>query len=149
MSIGQVRRALRRELPCDLPRARRWRFDVGDGSYIPYFYNPPLDPDARRMIVVGNEAGSEQAYLVDLQHDTVTQLTDATGSGQNWAPYIRADVRGIHPQFICWSQPDWEHVLYWENNRLRGVHVETRADAVLFEMPDDRVPSVPHCSAGG
>lgn len=150
MSTDTVRRVPRQELPCELPGARRWRFDVVEGSsYIPYFYNPPLDPDARRMIAVGNEGGDEQVYLLDLDDDTVTQLTTATGSGQNWSPYIRRNVSGIRPQFICWSQPDWEHVLYWENNQLRRVHVETRADEMLFELPGDRVPAVPHCSAGG
>jgi hypothetical protein len=101
------------------------------------------------MIVVGSDGGSEQVFLLDLRDDTVTQLTAASGRGQNWSPYIRADVSGIRPQFICWSQPDWEHVLYWEGNRLRRVHVDTGADEVLFELADDLVPSVPHCSAGG
>ncbi len=126
MSIGEVRRVSRRELPCELPGARLWRFEIGsESSYVPYFYNPPLDPDGRRMIAVGRDGSEEQAWLLDLERNTATQLTGATGSGQNWSPYIREDVRGIRPQFICWSQPDWEHVLYWENNQLRRVHVET------------------------
>jgi hypothetical protein len=150
MSVGEVRPASRRELPCDLRGARRWRFDVGEGnSYIPYFYNPPLDPAARRMIAVGEAGGCEQIFLLDLRHDTATRLTAATGSEQNWSPYIRENVCGIRPQFICWSLPDWEHVLYWENNRLRRVNVATGVDAALFELADDRAPAVPHCSAGG
>lgn len=150
MGTGTVRRVQRQELPCELPGARCWRFDVGDGnSYIPYFYNPPLDPEARRMMVVGNDGGAEQAFRLDLDHDTTTQLTSAIGRHQNWSPYIRSDVLGIRPQFVCWSQPDWQHALYWEDNRLRWVNVDTCGDGTLFDLPASRAPSVPHCSDGG
>jgi hypothetical protein len=150
MSAGEIREASGRELPGDLRGASLRRLEVGDGnSYVPYFYNPPLDPVARRMIAVGSDTGTEQAFVIDLAQDTVTQLTGAAGSGQTWAPYIREPVIGIRPQFICWSQPDWEHVLYWENNRLRRVHVKTLDDDAVFDLPADRAPSVQHCSPGG
>ncbi len=150
MGAGKTRTVSGRELAVERGGASLRRFDVGDGSsYVPYFYNPPLDPGAGRMIAVGIDDGSTQAFVIDLDRGTATQLTGATGSGQNWAPYIREQVTGIRPQFICWSQPDWEHVIYWEGNRLRRVHVETLDDESLFELPGDRAPSVQHCSPGG
>lgn len=150
MSTGEIHHVRRLEMPCDLPGARLWRFDGGvDNLYVPYFYNPPLDPNARHMIVVGNRGHDEQVCLLDLEGDTLTQLTAANGSDQHWSPYIRENVAGIRPQFIAWSQPNWEHVLYWEGNRLRRVHAHTLADETLFELSGDRVPAVPHCSARG
>jgi len=152
MSKGEEAPVRRTPWPCELAGARLWRFDVPgtDGDlYIPYFYNPALDPEARLMIVAGRHSGTEQLYILDIQREIITQLTDARGHNQHWSPYIREHVAGIRPQFIAWSQPDWRHVLYWEGNVLRRVHIHSFVDEPLFELAGDRVPSVLHCSAGG
>ena len=132
--------------------ARLWQVSASAGTeweYAPYFYNPHLDPDGNRLAFVGHRGGDEQAYLLDRASDTVVQLTEARGQDQHWAPYIKEGVSGIRPQFICWSQPDWQHVVYWEGATLRRVHVESLEDEALFTLPEGRVPQVPHCSHGG
>jgi hypothetical protein len=58
-------------------------------------------------------------------------------------------VNGIRPQFVCWSRPDWSHVLFWESNELRRIHIETLVEEALFTLPAHLVPSPPHCSEAG
>jgi hypothetical protein len=150
MSKGDVFDARRTVTPGILPGSRVSRFAPWDGNqYVPYFYNPALDAGAGRMIFVGNRDGEEQAYLLDLERDEVTQLTEAKGTGQNWSPYIREQVTGIRPQFIAWSQPDFGHVLFWEGNTLCLVNVRTLEMEELYRLRDDLAPSVIHCSPNG
>ncbi len=118
-------------------------------TYVPYFYNPSLTPDGRTFLVASDATGSEQAYAVDRESREAVQLTDAAGHGQDWAPYIRTPVDGVRPQFVCWSRPDWASVLFWEGNELRRVHIGTLAEEALFSLPQDIVPSPPHCSECG
>lgn len=126
MAIDPILNASRTELDCEIPGARLWRFEFwDDNQYIPYFYNPALDAGATRLAFIGRRSGQEQAYLLDLDSDAVTQLTHAQGIGQNWSPYIRQDVDGVRPQFIAWSQPDWKHLVYWEDNTLCRVDTRT------------------------
>jgi hypothetical protein len=133
--------------------ARLWRLtssDEGEGrQYAPYFYNPHLDPQARHLLFIWRRAGEEQAWVLDREQAVATQVTEARGRDQCWAPYIKEGVDGIRPQFVCWSQPDWEHAVFWEVNALRRVHVRTLAEDTLYTLPEGRVPMVPHCSAGG
>ena len=134
----------------DLAGARLTQLTSGKGMhYLPYFYNSHLDPKGRRLLYVGDQSGAEQAYILDLETRRSMQLTDARGTDQHWSPYIRVGIDGIRPQFVCWSQPDWQHVLYWENNTLKRVNVETRTEEALYELSDDSVPQILHCSAGG
>lgn len=140
----------RTEMECEIPGARLWRFELwDDNQYVPYFYNPALDADAQRLLFIGHRSGQEQAYLLTLDDDSVTQLTFAEGSRQHWSPYIRQDVPGIRPQFIAWTQPDWEAVVYWEDNTLCRVDTRTGKSQRLFDLPGTVVPSVPHCSPQG
>ena len=117
--------------------------------YLPYFYNPHLDAAGKRLLYVGDQSGTEQAYVLDVESGIATQLTDARGRDQHWSPYIRVGIDGIRPQFVAWSQPDWQHVLYWEDNALKRVHVETLAEETLYQLRPDVVPQVLHCSSGG
>jgi hypothetical protein len=150
MAIGDTFEAQRIEVPCELSGARLWHFSPWEGNqYVPYFYNPSLDAKGRRMILVGSRDGNEQLYLLDLTTDVVTQLTDAAGSDQNWAPYIRDQVSGIRPQFVAWAQPAYDEALYWEGNTLRLVNAETHISEDLYRLRDDVVPSVLHCSGAG
>ncbi|HEU5315083.1 MAG TPA: oligogalacturonate lyase family protein [Chloroflexota bacterium] len=140
--------------PLDLPDAsggaRQRRLTDGPGMhYLPYFYNPHLHPAGRRLLYVGDQSGSEQVFALDVERGTATQLTDARGRDQHWAPYIRVGIDGIRPQFIAWSQPDWAHALYWEENALKRVHVESLEEETLYTLRGDAVPQVLHCSAGG
>lgn len=151
MTSGEILAANRTELPAITPGAKLWRFapwDDGD-QYIPYFYNPALDASGNRMIFTGSRDGASQLYLLDIAQDTVTQLTDAHGSGQNWAPYIRENVTGIRPQFIAWTQPDYANVAFFEGNTLCVVNVDTLAVERLHDLPEEVVPSVLHCSPQG
>ena len=151
MSHGETFAANRSELPAIAPGARLWRFAPwNDGhQYIPYFYNPALDASGNKIIFTGNRNGQSQLYLLDLVQDTVTQLTNAQGSGQNWAPYIRENVNGIRPQFIAWTQPDYQHAAFFENNTLCIVNVESLEVERLHELPNQVAPSVLHCSPQG
>lgn len=139
--------------PLALPGARGgrlWRLTHGEGrQYAPYFYNPHLDAAGRRLLFLWNRGGVEQAYVLNREAQEAVQLTDARGRDQHWSPYIRRGVDGVRPQFVCWSQPDWQHVLFFEGSRLCRVHVETLHTDVLCEVPAGRVPVVPHCSAAG
>lgn len=133
--------------------AAGWRLQVyaldAPLTYVPYFYNEALDPGGRRLLLISDAAGSEQAFALDLRTGTATQLTDAAAQGQTWAPYIRRRVAGIRPQFVCWSRPDGARVLYWEANELRRVHVETLSEETLYTLRNGCVPCVPHCSETG
>jgi hypothetical protein len=138
--------------------ARLWRLTTGgttSGSpaggrqYVPYFYNPHLDPSCRILLFMWQRNGAEQVWVLDRQDGVATQLTEAQGRDQCWAPYIKEGVQGIRPQFVCWSQPDWQHAIFWEGNRLCRVHVESGEVEVLYTLAEDRVPMVPHCSAAG
>jgi hypothetical protein len=149
MTVGDELSLEVTELPCALTGTRLWRLACEAGRcYVPYFYNSPLDP-AGRLLAITERDGTEQAYLLDCVRRTATQLTAARGQNQHWSPYIRAGVAGIRPQFVCWSQPDWEHVLYWEENDLHRVNVVTLVDEILFTLEDDQVPQAPHCAANG
>ena len=140
----------RQELPHAQCGARLSQLTDGAGMhYLPYFYNPHLDATGRRLLYVGDQSGSEQAYVLDVETGTATQLTAARGRDQHWSPYIRVGIDGIRPQFVAWSQPDWEHILFWEDNALKRVHVETLAEGTLYELRADAVPQILHCSAGG
>jgi len=132
----------------DAWRCLRYRLDA-TLCYVPYFYNPPLSPDGRRLLFIASIAGTEQAFLLDTRTREARQLTDARGRNQNWAPYIRAAVTGIRPQFVCWSRPDWSRVLFWEGNELKRVHVETLHEETLHKLSSDQAPSQPHCSETG
>jgi hypothetical protein len=141
-------------LPDTRHGVRLWRLTTsgatdGRRQYAPYFYNPHLDPPGHRLLFLWQRGGAEQVWLLDRRQGVATQLTAAQGQGQCWAPYIKADVRGVRPQFFCWSQPDWQHAIFWEGNRLCRVHVETLEEEVLYTLAEDRVPMVPHCSAAG
>jgi oligogalacturonide lyase len=147
---GAQTRHERRDLPDVRGGARLWQATSGAGMhYLPYFYNPHLDPSGRYAIYCGDETGSEQAYLLDFEEGVSTQLTAAQGRDQHWSPYIRQGIDGIRPQFIAWTQPDWEHVLFWEDNTLKRVHVRTLAEETLYEQRPDTVPQVLHCSQQG
>ena len=147
---GQQTHFQRRALPDAQQGARLFQLTAGDGMhYLPYFYNPHLDAAGMRLLYVGDQSGTEQAYVLDVQSGLATQLTDARGRDQHWSPYIRVGIDGIRPQFVAWSQPDWAHVLYWEDNALKRVHVETLAEETLYQLRPDVVPQVLHCSAGG
>ncbi len=140
--------------PQPLPDVQRgvslWRLTTGGGrQYVPYFYNPHLDHSGRRLLFVWQRAGAEQLWLLDRGQGAATQLTNAQGRDQCWAPYIKEGVHGIRPQFVCWSQPDWQHAIFWEGNRLCSVHIESLKTEVLHTIADDQVPMVPHCSAAG
>jgi Tol biopolymer transport system component len=150
MSKGEVFDAGRTGEPALREGSRVSRFAPWDGNqYVPYFYNPALDAGATRLIFVGNRDAAEQVYLLDLERDTVTQLTGVQGTDQNWSPYIREQVTGIRPQFIAWSQPDFRHVLFWEGNTLCRVDVRMLETEALHHLRDDLVPSVIHCSPNG
>jgi hypothetical protein len=151
LAKGDVFPARRTEQPGIMPGSRVSRFAPWDdgNQYVPYFYNPSLDAAGQRMIFTGNRAGGEQVYLLDLERDDVTQLTQATGSGQNWSPYIRENVRGIRPQFIAWAQPEYDNVVYFDGNTLCLVNATTLTGERLHDLPDDVVPSVLHCSPAG
>ena len=139
-----------RTLPDAHHGARLLQLTLGDGMhYLPYFYNPHLDVAGKRLLYVGDQTGTEQAYMLEVGSGTAMQLTEARGRDQHWSPYIRVGIDGIRPQFVAWSQPDWQHVLYWEDNALKRVHVETLAEETLYHLRPDVVPQILHCSAGG
>lgn len=144
-------RATRTAIPCTLPGARAWRFTIGDtdSQYVPYFYNPALDHDATRLLVATRTGDDEQLAVLDLRTDELTRLTNATGTGQHWSPYIRTNVSGIRPHFFAWAQPGFRHALYWQDNDLRQVDTASGEDERLFTLRPDVVPSVLHCSANG
>ncbi|HET7768882.1 MAG TPA: oligogalacturonate lyase family protein [Chloroflexota bacterium] len=165
---GQQTHHQRHTLPEAHHGARLVQLTAGDGMhYLPYFYNPHLDAAGERLLYVGDHSGSEQpstraagaqgvrgrgaeqAYVLDVASGTATQLTEAQGRDQHWSPYIRVGIDGIRPQFVAWSQPDWQHALYWEDNALQRVHVETLAEETIYRLRPDVVPQVLHCSAGG
>ncbi|GAB3413031.1 TolB-like translocation protein [Flindersiella endophytica] len=138
------------EHPTTYDGLRVWQVTTGPAAhYLPYFYNPPLDPGARRLIHIESHDGEEQVWRLDVATGEAVRLTAARGADQNWAPYIRDGVRGIRPHFVAWTQPDWTRVLYWEGNELRAVHVDTLADELLHRLRDGIVPAVPHCSPQG
>ncbi|MBM3493562.1 MAG: hypothetical protein FJX72_04460 [Armatimonadetes bacterium] len=118
-------------------------------NYVPYFYNDALDATGRRLLFISDLTGSEQAYVLDRAEGLATQVTDASGRNQHWAPYIRSGVSGIRPQFVCWSKPDWDHVICWEGNALLRVSVATGAAETLLTVSPDLVPCVPNCSDTG
>ena len=130
--------------------ARLTQLTSGAGMhYLPYFYNPHLDANGRKLLYVGDQSGTEQAYVLDVESGEATQLTQARGTDQHWSPYIRVGIDGIRPQFVAWSQPDWQHVLFWEDNTLKRVHVVTREEEALYELRAEAVPQILHCSAAG
>ncbi|HET6318454.1 MAG TPA: oligogalacturonate lyase family protein [Chloroflexota bacterium] len=147
---GHQTRFERRVLPAAVPGVRFCQLTSGPGMhYSPYFYNPHLDPEGERLLYVGDQSGTEQVYALDLESGVSTQLTAARGSDQHWSPYIRVGIDGIRPQFIAWCQPDWAHALFWEGNTLKRVHVETLVEEALYDLPDEAVPQILHCSPGG
>lgn len=137
-------------LPCLVAGPEAVQLTAGAGMhYVPYFYNPHLHPNGRHLLTISQVHGTEQVFLLDLDRSTARQLTAAQGHDQYWAPYITVGVAGIRPQFVAWSQPDWQYVLFWEGNALRRVHTETLEEETLYLLPDTLVPQVLHCSATG
>ena len=92
----------RRPLPDAHLGARLFQL-TGGGSmhYLPYFYNPHLDAAGKRLLYVGDQSGTEQAYALDVETGTSTQLTAARGRDQHWSPYIRVGIDGLRPQFVA------------------------------------------------
>ncbi len=145
---GSQTRFERRELSA--AGVRLFQLTAGPGMhYAPYFYNPHLNPEGERLIYIGDQSDSEQVYALDLESGVSTQLTAAQGRDQHWSPYIRTGIDGIRPQFIAWSQPDWAHALFWEGNTLKRVHAATLEEEALYQLREDAVPQILHCSAGG
>ncbi len=146
----QTRPARRITLPTTLDGASAvaWDIDALD-TFVPYFYNPALDPSGRHLLCAGDESDTEQVWIIDTQTDTARRLTDAHGTGQHWSPYIRTPIAGIRPQFICWQQPEFRHVVFWENNDLCRVDIESGTVERLLTLDADLIPAVPNCSPHG
>lgn len=108
----------------------------GASSRHPYFTEPCLYDDGRRMVISSDRTGTTQAFSIDLETGLLTQLTDvpAAPSGTSNRPAIVDDGDAVY----CWS-----------GDCMVGVDFETLSATVLYEKPEGYHGKIPGVSADG
>ena len=108
----------------------------GADSRHPYFTEPCLYDDGRRMVFGSDRTGESQAYSVDLESGLVTQLTDipATEPGTSTRPAI---IDG------------GDAVYRWSGDHMVRVDLERLTVRSLYEKPSDYHGKIPGVSADG
>lgn len=97
----------------------------------PYFTEPCLYDDGRRMVVSSDRTGESQAYSLDLESGLLTQLTDV--------PEAADDGTSNRPAIV----EDGDAVYCWSGDRMVAVDFDTLSVRTLYEKPEGYVGKIP------
>jgi len=141
MSVGN-RITLRRRERLDSVTKRRWtQLTSGRGYTYPlYFFGPSITRDGRTLVFYRFEDGQVQNWKLDLDGEEAVQLTNAKTRNCLWRFWDEpAAAYGVREELSALN-PATDELLYFDENSLRGVHVHTLKDRLVYELPADRVP---------
>ncbi|WP_121741498.1 oligogalacturonate lyase family protein [Natronorubrum halophilum] len=97
-----------------------------------YFTEPGWDDDGRRLLFRSDRGGTRQLYSVALESGELTQLTD-----------LPDDISGVTR---IATEPT---ALFWCDERLVALDLETLAVTLLYELPDGYTGSIAAGTADG
>ncbi|MCU4742413.1 oligogalacturonate lyase family protein [Natronoglomus mannanivorans] len=108
----------------------------GAGSLHPYFTEPCLYDDGRRMVVSSDRTGDSQVFSIDLETGLLTQLSDV--------PAVEAGTSS-RPAIV----ENGEAVYRWSGDHMIAIDLETLSVRSLYEKPSGYHGKIPGVSADG
>lgn len=113
-------------------RVRRLTSDPDADSWHLYFTENGWHDDGRRLLFRSNRGGSRDLYSIELESGEITQLTDLPG-----------DIGGV-------TRIDGhETALFWCDERLVSLDLESLEGRTLYELPDGYSGSIAAGTADG
>ncbi len=118
---------------------------TGEATCYPLYYFIPSISRAGRYLVYHRAGQDEvQLYRLDLETGESVQVTHATAPQTRWIPWCVESGQGVldHRSVLNVAR---DTVIYFDQNDVRQVHLETLEDVLLFRLPDDRVAVGQNC----
>lgn len=114
----------------------------GDAHCYPLYYFIPTFTDDGGTIVFHRWAGdSIQMYGLDVASGQARRLTAAkTPRAAHPNGNSQQPASGVYDQMSALNTVTHE-LLYFDGNELRGVHLDTLSDRLIYTLPADRLPS--------
>jgi hypothetical protein len=107
-------------------------------NYPLYYFIPSItrpEPGKPDYLVFHSERSSwVQLYRMDLANGVITQLTDGHTRNSGWALWCEWCLRGIYNHLSALNQATRE-VFYFQDEQLRGVHLDTLETRLVAELP--------------
>ncbi|MCW8131265.1 MAG: PD40 domain-containing protein [Planctomycetota bacterium] len=108
-------------------------------SYPLYYFIPTITSDHRYLVFHSERSGWVQLYRLDLASGEIGQLTDGRTQDAGWAIWCEYRLRGIYNHLSALNVRTNE-VFYFQDDELRGTHVESFANRLVAKLPPGRMP---------
>ncbi len=116
-----------------------------EACYPLYYFIPSLSRDRRYLVYSRYEKKEVQLRRLNLETAEDVPLTRATGAGADWRPWqAEPGLRGVRDYRSVLNVAS-NQVIYFDGNTAHAVDLESRQDAVLFELPAGREPIGQNC----
>jgi hypothetical protein len=117
----------------------------GRGTCYPlYYFIPSMSSDGRYLVYHQVLAGEVQLYVLDLTTAQSRQLTHAQNPTTGWQPWNGEQGHGVL-DYRSVLNPITNEVLFFDDNAVRAVQIESLQTRTLFTLPADRAPIGQNC----
>ena len=107
-------------------------------SYPLYYFTPSESADGRSLVFHSERDGFVQLYRLTLETGEIVQLTDGRTEDSGWAIWCEWHLRGIRSHLSAINLARNE-VYYFEDDEIRGTHLETLANRRIAALPEGRL----------
>lgn len=112
----------------------------GDAFCYPLYYFIPTTTAEGDVVMFHRWADDEiQIYRLNVASGQARRLTNASTPDAAWRPWLYRPTSGVRDQYSAFNVVTRE-LIYFDRNTLRGVHIDSLEDRLIYELADDRVP---------
>jgi hypothetical protein len=106
-------------------------------AYPLYYFIPSITNDSKYLVYHKSFKNDVQLFCLNLLTAEDRQITFCKGENPRWFPWCTEEGTGVqsHKSVLNTYTND---VIYFNNNEVRKVSLDTLEDSLLFELEDDR-----------
>ncbi|HRJ71209.1 MAG TPA: oligogalacturonate lyase family protein [Terrimicrobiaceae bacterium] len=130
-----------RELRDPQTGRRLTQLTSGDAHCYPlYYFIPSFTDDGGTLLFHRWSGDSIQMYRLDVATGEALRLTAAKTPRADWFKFCQQPAEGVVDQISAFN-PVTRELLYFDGCELRGVHIDTLQDRLIYTLAADRYPS--------
>lgn len=141
--LGEPFVSPRREIVDSRTGRKLIQLTAGDSFDMPmYYYIPTYDRDGKSIVFqrYDQRSGEVQLYKIHVASGETVRLTDAKTRNSLWRPHLQPPGYGVR-DLLCAVNSAMNEAIYFDNNDIRAVRLDTLADRRIGQVPADRLPS--------